>query len=397
MNNLPGQGGRRLVVISDYQEGHFRDVALPSPVDFQAKWLERGIGRPRSSIKISETFEVEGSYMERLPLACLRSGLVDSAEIWTHSREAEPVWIDPDTGPLRRKAFRMNGSAAPFASNDMLGHIAAFGAPDILCIWGLGVDEEIMRACGDSFKIYNSIDAPALRIPPDVGRHFDLVLTGADWQSMEVQRVHPGLATLVLPLGPEFASETMFRPLGLEKIYDVIYVAAAQPYKCHEVLFEALAKIPVPLKALCICGYGEMVDAFKSRTAELGVDVAFIGPPGVGYEDVNRYMNQSKIGVVCGVNDGAPAILTEYMLAGIPVLANRKLACGLQYITSDTGMAVDGAQFDLGIVEMLSRLETFSPRKTVCENWLWPSSMEKLIRAIQSTARGHLIFPNEEL
>ncbi len=397
MNNLPGQGGRRLVVISDYQEGHFRDEALPSIVDYQAKWLEHGIGPPRSIIKLTETFDVGGSYMERLPLACLRSGLVDSAEIWTHSREAEPVSIDHDNGPLRRKAFRMNGPAAPFASNDMLGHIAAFGAPDILCVWGLGVNEEIMRACSDSFKIYNSIDAPALRIPPDVSRHFDLVLTGADWQSMEVQRIHPGMATLVLPLGPEFASETMFRPLGLDKIYDVIYVAAAQPYKCHEVLFVALAKIPVPLKALCICGYGEMVDAFKSRTAELGVDVEFIGPPGVGYEEVNRYMNQSKIGVVCGVNDGAPAILTEYMLAGIPVLANEKLACGLQYITSDTGMAFDGDYFNLGIVEMLGRLETFSPRKTACESWLWPSSMEKLVCAIQSTERGHLIFPNEEL
>ncbi|KRB58269.1 glycosyl transferase family 1 [Rhizobium sp. Root708] len=397
MDKFPGRGERRLVVISDYQEGHFQDVTLPSPVDFQARWVERGIGRRRLGVDLNEKFDVAGSYIERLPLACLRSGLVDSAEIWTHSRDAEPVSVDEDIGLLRRKAFRLNGPAAPFASNDMLGYVAAFGAPDILCVWGLGVDEEIMRACSDSFKIYNSIDAPALRIPPDVSRHFDLVLTGADWQSKEVQRIHPGMATLVLPLGPEFASDTMFRPLGLEKIYDVIYVAAAQPYKCHEVLFEALAKIPVPLRALCICGYGEMVDAFKSRTAELGVDVEFIGPPGVGYEEVNRYMNQSKIGVVCGVNDGAPAILTEYMLAGIPVLANEKLACGLQYITGDTGLAVHGAQFDQGILEMMGRLDTFSPRKTVCENWLWPSSMAKLVSAIQSTARGQLIFPNEEL
>ncbi|MDM9649118.1 glycosyltransferase [Rhizobium sp. S163] len=396
MNDSLGHARRRLVVISDYQEGCFQDVALPSAADFQAIWEALGIRGKGFEAEPSEKFDVEGSYIERLPLAFLRSGLVDSAEIWTHSRDPKPSLATRGSGPLRRRSFRMNGPMAPFASNDMVGYIAAFGAPDFLCVWGLGVDEEIMRACSESFKIYNSIDAPALRIPPEVSRHFDLVLTGADWQSEEVQRVHPGMATLVLPIGPEFASETMFRPLDLEKVYDVIYVAAAQPYKRHDLLFEALAKVPMPLKALCVCGYGELVDAFRAQTSELGLDVEFIGPPGVGYDDVNRYMNQSRIGVVCGVDDGAPAILTEYMLAGIPVLANSKLACGLQYITRETGLAVDGALFSQGIVEMLSRVSDFSPRQTVCENWLWPSSIEKLAHAIKSNPRGHLIFGSKE-
>ncbi len=50
-------------------------------------------------------------------------------------------------------------------------------------------------------------------------------------------------------------------------------------------------------------------------------------------------MNLARIGVVCGVDDGAPAILTEYMLAGLPVLANARLRCGLQYIRPETGRA----------------------------------------------------------
>ena len=48
-------------------------------------------------------------------------------------------------------------------------------------------------------------------------------------------------------------------------------------------------------------------------------------------------MNRARFGVVCGVDDGAPAILTEYMLAGLPVLANAELRCGLQYILPETG------------------------------------------------------------
>ena len=49
-------------------------------------------------------------------------------------------------------------------------------------------------------------------------------------------------------------------------------------------------------------------------------------------------MNCARIGVVCGVNDGAPAILTETTLAGLPVLANADLACGLQYIRPALGL-----------------------------------------------------------
>ncbi len=112
----------------------------------------------------------------------------------------------------------------------MLGNIAAFGPPAILCGLGLGVSEDIPLACRDSFKIYNSIHAPALRVPVEVSRHFDLVLTGAAWQSEEVLLRHPGMRTAVMPIGPEFASK-LAEPLALPKIYDVIYVAATGPIR----------------------------------------------------------------------------------------------------------------------------------------------------------------------
>ena len=54
---------------------------------------------------------------------------------------------------------------------------------------------------------------------------------------------------------------------------------------------------------------------------------------------------RARIGVVCGEDDGAPAILTEYMLAGLPVLANACLRCGLQYIRPDTGLVAQPEGF----------------------------------------------------
>lgn len=272
----------------------------------------------------------------------------------------------------------MNSADAPFSSNDMLGNILAFGPPEILCVWGLGVSEDILQACETSFKIYNSIDAPALRIPPDVSRHFDLVLTGAEWQSEEVTLRHPDMITAILPIGPEFASDTTFFPIPGPKPYDVIYVAAAQHYKRHDILFDALAKLPRTITALCVMGYGELDEELRARAHVMGINVDFIGPPGVPFDEVNRLMNSAKIGVVCGVHDGAPAILTEYMLAGLPVLANSELTCGLQYILPENGRTACAEDFHLTLLNMLENLADFAPRQTVLDNWIWPHSMRKL-------------------
>jgi glycosyltransferase involved in cell wall biosynthesis len=370
---------RRIVVISDFQDGGWSDEDLPSPQSFQSLWQSGARGTPPLSIRNSDDVIVDGGYIERLPLAALKDGLVDCAEIWTHWRGGDPPPEWRSSNPsLVRRAFQMNGPDAPFASNDMLGHIAAFGPPDILCVWGLGVSEEIMLACRDSFKIYNSIDAPALRIPFEVSQHFDLVITGAEWQSEVVRDRHPEMQTVVMPIGPEFASAVTFRPLHLPKIYDVIYVAAAQPYKRHDILFEALGKLPRSLRALCVFGYGELVPDLRGRADALGINVDFIEPPGVPFDEVNRLMNQSRIGVVCGVDDGAPAILTEYMLAGIPVLANSALRCGLQYITPETGRVAAEEVFHDGLRDLLGRADTMRPRDTVLESWTWQHSIGRL-------------------
>ena len=370
---------RRIVVISDFQDGSWSDEDLPSPRSFETLWSSGSRGSPPLSIPDTNDVVVDGGYIERLPLAALKDGLVDCAEIWTHWRGGDPPpeWRSGNPSLVRR-SFRMNGPEAPFASNDMLGHIEAFGAPDILCVWGLGVSEEIMLACRDSFKIYNSIDAPALRVPFEVSRHFDLVITGAEWQSEVVRARHPDMRTVVMPIGPEFASEMTFRPLNLPKIYDVIYVAAAQPYKRHDMLFEALGKLPRSLRTLCVFGYGELVPELRRHAHALGINVDFIEPPGIPFDDVNRLMNQSRIGVVCGVDDGAPAILTEYMLAGIPVLANSALRCGLQYIMPETGRMASEQDFHDGIRDLLGLADGMKPRETVLENWTWQHSISRL-------------------
>ncbi|MGV1752005.1 glycosyltransferase [Agrobacterium sp. CG674] len=388
---------RRLVVISDYQAGGPFPDTIPSIEYFEKQWRSGERGEPVSRSEVIPDFRVEGGYIERLPLACVKAGLVDVVEVWTHWRDDCPPEPDESQAPLViRRAFQMNGPQAPFSSNDMLAHINTFGAPDILCVWGLGVSEEILDACRTSYKIYNSIDAPALRIPPAVSRHFHLILTGAEWQSREINALHPDVKTAILPIGPEFASPNLFHPIAGPKPYDVIYVAAAQSYKRHDILFEALAKLPKSIKALCVFGYGELSEDLRRYAANLEINVDFIGPPGVAFSEVNRLMNLAKIGVVCGVDDGAPAILTEYMLAGLPVLANSELRCGLQYITPQTGRVASAAQFHEGIRTMLEMAPDLDPRQVVIDNWTWQHSVEKLRKLIGISEHSKVLNRQEQ-
>lgn len=375
----------RIVVISDYCT-----AVPPEPVDegWNGQW--QTVLRPGA-------VQVTGGYLERLPLAAVAQGWVDHAEIWDfagrdgQSDAALGRWAgvsDPTRPGLIRRRFRADAHPAPYGSAEALAHIAALGAPEILCVWGIGVDASLLQACAASFKIYNSIDADPLRIPDEVARHFDLFLTGAEWQSDAIRARLPDARTLVLPIGPDFASGETFFPTSAPKDRDVVYVACAQPYKRHDILFDALDRYP-RTSALLVIGYGELADQFRAEVAARGLDVEIIGPPGVSHDEVNRQINRAKVGLVCGEHDGAPAILTEYMLAGLPVLANAQLTCGLQYITPDTGMAaLPGDHFANTMQTLISSHADYNARDAALDRWSWPRSIRTLGEAIADARHG---------
>ncbi|MES3152045.1 glycosyltransferase family 4 protein [Sphingomonas faeni] len=381
---------RSVAVISDWVDGRHPEQDRPSSSLFPMHAID-----PASQPWTGDLApaDVTGGYLERLPLALVAAGIVDQAEIWHHWRgEAEPPFRR-DNAVMARRAFRIDDERAPFTSLQMVDFVQTFGAPHILVVLGLGVAPELLALCANSIILYNSIDAPSLRVPSEISQHFDLVLTGAQWQSDEVEARHPGMRTTILPVGPEFAAIDQFRPLGTPQDVDLIYVAAAQPYKRHDILFDALAQLPRDVRALCVFGYGEDANALRQRARDQTLSIEFVGPPGVPIEEVNRLMNRARFGVVCGIDDGAPAILTEYMLAGLPVLANAELRCGLQFILPETGMTASTTGFADAILTLRETYAEFRPRRAVLDRWTWPHSVARLgaiIEQIHDAKQLHL-------
>lgn len=370
----------RIVAISD-----FCSVVPPEPRGVAAApWPSASAAEPSA-----RPVRVTGGYLERLPLAAVAAGLSESAEIWSFAgRDGEADsdrghWAgtpDPQRPNLTRRVFRADGHPAPYGSADAIAHVAVCGVPDILCVWGIGVDAALLDACAGSIVIYNSIDAPAIRIPPEVSRRVDIFLTGADWQSDEIRARHPDALCAVLPIGPEFASDETFHPTGAAKDYDVVYVAATQPYKRHDLLIDALDRLPRHLRALCVVGYGHLTGQLSEDAARRGLNVDWVGP--VSHDEVNALINRAKVGVVCGRDDGAPAILTEYMLAGLPVLANAGLVCGRQFITPQTGLTAPEESFAEALGALVARHVEFDPRPVVQAHWTWPHSIKRLAALI---------------
>ena len=134
-------------------------------------------------------------------------------------------------------------------------------------------------------------------------------------------------------------------------------------------------------------GHGEDAAAHREEIARRGLDLLCLGPPGLPYPEVNALMNRARIGVVCGEEDGAPAILTEYMLADLPVLANARLRCGLQYIRPDTGLAAPPEAFAAAIRALLARAPTMNPRAAVLENWVWEKTIERFATLVDRVRR----------
>ena len=168
--------------------------------------------------------------------------------------------------------------------------------------------------------------------------HFDVLLVDDARQVGPVSRL--GAATAVHRV-IKTADPEIFRPLdGVEKLYDLCMIGGMQlTRKNYGALVQTLKSDP-SLTAVVI---GKQVPNTVEQLKATGAAIRFIDF--CGREELNRVMNQSRIGFVPSVMDAAPRVILEFMSAGVPVLLNSAILGGRDYITPETGVLAAEAEF----------------------------------------------------
>ena len=315
--------------------------------------------------------EKASSSSKNLILALQARGLATDCREWQFWR-AEPP--DAAGGLLPVQDFLCDASGH---SAGLARAIEEQGQPDILWVEGRTLPshlQQVFDLCPRSFTINYSKHWRPWQV--EGLERYRLSLTDEDWQSEKLMRRQPGVHAGRWDKLVDY--EAVHYPLQRDKRYDICYVAALRRRKNHELLLQSMAALPERRLTAVFVGGGRDRRAELEQVAErLGVAVEFAGE--VSKDEVNRYINQSRIGVMCARKDAAPRAIIEYMAADVPVLVNAELMAGARYVGRAAGLVRRPEDFALGIAELLDGLDTYAPREYLLEH----HSVEAAVRTFR--------------
>lgn len=201
--------------------------------------------------------------------------------------------------------------------------------------------------------------------------HFDVLLVDDARQVGPVSRL--GAAESVSRV-IKTADPAIFRPLdGVEKLYDLCMIGGMQLTRKNYGALVQMLKTEPSLSAVVI---GKQVPETVEHLKATGAAIRFVDF--FGREDLNRIMNQSRIGFVPSVMDAAPRVILEFMSAGVPVLLNSAILGGRDYITPETGVLAPEHEFAAVARRIRDGQVTLNARKGFEENFRPEKAAEHL-------------------
>ncbi|MBI2063489.1 MAG: glycosyltransferase family 4 protein [Candidatus Yanofskybacteria bacterium] len=116
----------------------------------------------------------------------------------------------------------------------------------------------------------------------------------------------------------------IFKPTGVEKKYDLIFVGRLAKNKGIDLLLEAASKLEtqIPNFKLLIVGIGPFIHFLKFKIENLKLqDSVLLYGWAKDSAEVADMLNQSKVLIMPSYNEGGPRVVLEAMACGVPVLA----------------------------------------------------------------------------
>lgn len=231
------------------------------------------------------------------------------------------------------------------------------------------------------------------------GRQADIKLV-EDFSTLEETRAAFPEATAVDAGFGDFVDTDAFRPLPAEPDFDVIQIASWTRRKRLELFVETAARLP-HLKFVHFGHYEESCSAAETdyyqecadRANRLGANITFPFTPAdwlrnvapTSKEDINRWINRAKIGLLTTSSEGHNRFKMECFAANRPVVGcNDTCAPTWKHFTPATGrlVAPNPAELARAVQSVLDQRGLFSPRDYVLQTTGRRRSVELLKQAL---------------
>ena len=243
----------------------------------------------------------------------------------------------------------------------------------------------ILQACRHSFKVSYPLSwAPWLKEDVTQGL-FDLYLVDEPKIIEEMKQRVPHARAIEYPKQVDYVA-TFFPMHNVEKEYDFVVSGVVCQAKGQDMVIRAASALQHRYGAklrCCFVGVERFEKGWQAGLEHMardeGVDATFTGQ--VLRDEVNLYLNRSRVGVIASWWEVAPRTMLEYMAADIPVVVNARLKSGLKYLLPDVGVIAEPENMADAMWSVLKNRQRFRPRETLVREF-GASALELCARSI---------------
>jgi glycosyltransferase involved in cell wall biosynthesis len=220
-----------------------------------------------------------------------------------------------------------------------------------------------------------------------------------------VQSVEPrdsavltGLGSQLIPVptsANSWVDHRVWRPLPVEKEYDVAMVAVWSSYKRHAPFFAALSRLRRSghrLRVLLLGGNREWTrERILDQARYYGVGDQVHIPDGLPYDEVNATINKAKVHVLWSRTEGVNRAIIECMFAGLPSIVREGFNYGHRYpyVNSETGAFASERTLPSTLLEMVERSGDMRPRDWAMAHISPQRSTQLLAETIGNWSAAH--------
>lgn len=187
----------------------------------------------------------------------------------------------------------------------------------------------------------------------------------------------------------DWVDPNVFFPIeGIEKEYDVIYVANFNSIKRQYVFLKTLKSLSrkgIYLKAALVCGrWGECKEEILDLIDSFSLCEQVDFHEGLSQPELNILLNKSKANVLLSLKEGSNRSLFEGFFSGTPgIVLDNNVGVNKSYFNHQTGVCIPESMLEQYFVSISESWQSYSPRAWAMENISPLRTTEKLVEAIR--------------